>query len=197
MSRRRRVYILTGVPGVGKTTTARMLAELLEGVHIDLSELAQAKGITSGYDEARRTSIVDLDGMRAETVRIIEAGDDALVLEGHFAPDVVPAEAVSLAFVLRRAPWILKDELAARGIAEEKVAENVEAELLDVCLIEAVESLEPERVCEVDTTTKTPQEVVDEVVYIIQGKKPCRHGLVDWLGRAESRGLLGGSKECM
>ena len=66
MSRRRWVYILTGVPGVGKTTIARILTDLLEGIHIDLSELAESKGIILGFDEMRTTSIVNLKGIRVE-----------------------------------------------------------------------------------------------------------------------------------
>jgi adenylate kinase len=179
------------VPGVGKTTLSCMLAELTGGVHVDLSELAERRGIISGYDESRGTSIVDLELMRKELAILLEGGEGPLILDGHFAPEVVPPEAVFLALVLRRAPWILRGELAARGFPEEKVRENVEAELLDVCLVDAVDSLGRERVCEVDTTGKTPGEVLDEAVSIIQGGRPCRRGLVDWLGCDESRGLLG------
>ena len=185
------MYVITGVPGVGKTTLSRMLAELTGGVHVDLSELAERRGIISGYDESRGTSIVDLELMRKELAVLLEGGEGPLILDGHFAPEVVPPGAVSLALVLRRAPWILRGELAARGFPEEKVRENVEAELLDVCLVDAIDSLGRERVCEVDTTGKTPGEVLDEAVSIIQGGRPCRRGLVDWLGRDESRGLLG------
>lgn len=166
------------------------LAERMGGIHIDLSELAEMRGIISGYDESRGTSIVDLELMEQELADLLEDGDGLLIIDGHFAPEVVPPRAVTLAFVLRRAPWILKDELTARGFSEKKVRENVEAELLDVCLVDAIDSLGRERVCEVDTTGKTPGEVLDEVVSIIRGERPCCSGLIDWLGRDESRGLL-------
>jgi adenylate kinase len=190
MPGRRRVFLLTGVPGVGKTTIGRMLAELIGGIHVDLSGLAIAKGLIAGYDEARGTSIVDVAGMRAELAEMMGSGEEALIVDGHYAPEVVPPEAVSFAFVLRRAPWILKEELRARGFPAEKVRENVEAELLDICLVDAIGALGPGRVCEVDTTDRTPREVVDEVASIISGGEPCRHGLVDWLGCPQARALL-------
>lgn len=168
-----------------------MLAERMGGIHVDLSELAERRGIITGYDESRETSIVDLERMENELASFLEGGEGPLILDGHFASEVVPPRVVTLAFVLRRAPWILMGELAARGFSKEKVRENVEAELLDVCLVDAVDNLGLERVCEVDTTGKTPGEVLDDVVSIIRGERPCRRGLVDWLERDESRGLLG------
>lgn len=177
---------------MGKTTVAQLLAERMGGVYFNLSELAENEGLIAGFDETRGTSILNLEGMKARLAQVVEAGVDDLVFEGHYAPDVVPQEAVSLAFVLRRAPWRLKEVLDARGYPEEKVMENVEAELLDVCLVEAVEILGEERVCEVDTTDGTPDEVVDELMAIIRGLKPCRRRIVDWLEHPESMGLLGG-----
>lgn len=190
MSAPRLIIILTGVPGVGKTTIARMLSERMGGVHIDLSNLPNSEGIITDFDKRRETSIVDLEGMRAWLTPILEDGEEPLILDGHFAADVVPPPAVSYAFVLRRAPWKLKDELGARGYSEEKVMENVEAELLDVCLVEAIEALGSERVCEIDTTGRTSEEAADEAIHIIQGVRPCHHGHIDWLGHAESRELL-------
>ena len=181
---------------MGKTTVAKLLADRMRGAHISLSDLAENEGLITGFDEIRGTSIVDLEEMKKRLAQIIDAGSGAMIFDGHYAPDVISREVDSLAFVLRRAPWKLREELAARGYPEEKVRENVEAELLDVCLVEAIESLGAERVCEVDTTGKTPQEVVDKVMSTIRGSKPCRRGIVDWLGHPESRGLLEGPDGC-
>ena len=183
---------MTGVPGVGKTTVAGMLADRLGGARIDLSVLAEEEGLITGWDEERETAIADLDGMRRRLTQIRSSSDGALIVEGHFASDVVPPEAASFIFVLRRAPWRLKGELEARGYGPEKVRENVEAELLDICLADAVDAYGPGRVCEIDTTDLMPEEVVEEVLSIINGDGVCRRGHLDWLGRAESEGLLEG-----
>jgi adenylate kinase len=196
MSREKRVLLVTGVPGVGKTTVAELLADRMRGAYINLSDLAENKGLITGFDEIRGTSIVDLEGMKRRLARIIDTGSGAMIFDGHYAPEVISREVDSMTFVLRRAPWKLKEELKARGYPDEKVRENVEAELLDVCLVEAIESLGAERVCEVDTTGRTPQGVVDEVMSTIRGSKPCRRGIVDWLGHPESKGLLGGGAGC-
>ena len=194
MSSWNRVFLVTGVPGTGKTTVALMLADRVGGAHIELSELAMREGLVTGFDELRETHIVDPEGMREKISLVIEEGEGPLVFDGHFASEVVPSEKVSLAFVLRRAPWRLEEELRSRGYGEGKVKENVEAELLDVCLVEAIKNLGPERVCEVDTTGKKPEEVVEEMMAVIQGTKPCRYRIVDWLSHDESRRLLGGDE---
>ncbi len=188
------MFLVTGVPGTGKTTVAVMLASRVGGTHIELSELALREGLVTGFDELRETQIVDPKGLREKISLIIEEGEGPLVFDGHFAPEVVPPEKVSLAFVLRRAPWRLEEELRSRGYGEGKVRENVEAELLDVCLVEAIKNLGPKRVCELDTTGKKPEEVVEEVMAVIQGTKPCSHRIVDWLSHDESRRLLRGDE---
>ena len=180
---------MTGVPGVGKTTVADRLAEGLGGVHIDLSNLAERENLITGWDEERGTAIVDLNGMRERLMQIHDSPKGPLIVEGHFAPDIVPSEVASFIFVLRRAPWRLKEELEARGYGREKVRENVEAELLGVCLVEAIEAYGPERICEIDTTGRTPEEIAEEILSIIDGGA-CDRGRIDWLGCAESERLL-------
>jgi len=190
MSAPRLVIVLTGVPGVGKSTVAEMLTEQLSGVHIDLSELAERMGLITGWDEERGTAIADLNGLRRRLKLIHDASEKPLIVEGHFAAEIVPSEAASFIFVLRRAPWRLKEELEARGYGEGKVRENVEAELLDVCLIEAIEAYGDERICEIDTTGRTREDVVEEILAVTKGDAACRRGQIDWLGRPESERLL-------
>ena len=191
MSNTRKVILLTGVPGVGKTTIAALLSERLKGVHVNLSELALAEGLVTGYDSIRKTSIVDLERMTTRLMEIIREGRDPLVIEGHFSQDVVSPERVSNVFVLRRAPWRLKDELESRGYNPEKVKENVEAELLDVCLVEAIEAYGKEKVCELDTTGIKPDEIIEIITSVLRGERSCEIG-IDWLSHPEAKELLGG-----
>jgi adenylate kinase len=184
------LIVLTGVPGVGKSTVAELLASRLEGVHIDLSILTEKAGLITGWDEDRRTSIADLERIKQRLTRTIDVSNKPLIVEGHFASDVVPKDEPSFIFVLRKAPWKLKEDLKSRGYEEEKVRENVEAELLDVCLVDSLETYGAERVCEIDVTNHTKDEVVGEILSIIEGEAECCRGHVDWLGKKESKKLL-------
>jgi adenylate kinase len=191
MSDAGKVVLLTGVPGVGKTTIASLLSERLKGVHVDLSELALEEGLVTRYDPVRETSVVDLERLKTRLMEMIQERRAPLVVEGHFSQDVLPPEAVSRVFVLRRAPWRLKGELESRGYDPDKVRENVEAELLDVCLVEAVEAHGRGKVCELDTTDVGANEIVETIISILNGGKACEIG-IDWLSHPESRELLGG-----
>ena len=188
----RRVIVIAGVPGVGKSTVAGTVAERLGYPVIGVSELAAKEGALLDRDDERETNIVDLPRLKEIIAETVSATEGPTIVEGHFAYDVVPSDLVSHALVLRRAPWVLKEELRERGYSDEKIRENVEAELLDVPLVEAIEALGPDRVCEADTTGRTPEETVDEVLGILEGSTPCRRRLVDWLGSLETLGLLEG-----
>jgi adenylate kinase len=191
MSNKRKVILLTGVPGVGKTTMASLLSERLNGVHVNVSELALAEGLVTGYDSLRETSIIDLKRTTTRLMEIIQEGQDPLVIEGHFSQEVVSSDNVSKVFVLRRAPWRLKDELESRGYNSKKVKENVEAELLDVCLIDAIEAYGKEKVFELDTTGIEANKIIETIISVLRGKKSCETR-IDWLSHPESQELLGG-----
>ena len=188
----RRVIVIAGVPGVGKSTVAGAVAERLGCPVIGVSELAVKEGALLGRDVERDTDVVDLPRLKEIIAGVVSATEGPIIVEGHYAYDVVPSDLVSHALVLRRAPWTLKEELRERGYSDEKINENVEAELLDVPLIEAIEALGSSLVCETDTTGRTPDETVDEVLGIIEGSIPCRRKLVDWLGSHETQALLEG-----
>ena len=183
----RLVVAVTGSPGVGKTTIAHLLAERLKALHVDLSKLALERGLVEEWDEERKTAVVNLEAVRREVEGLLER-HRRIVIEGHYAHDIAPRG--SWVFVLRRAPWRLKDELEERGYHEEKVRENVEAELLDICLSEAVESHGAERIHEIDTTDKTAEEVVEEIIEVLKGRRPRRIGVADWLEKPEAKTLL-------
>ncbi|HIP89806.1 MAG TPA: kinase, partial [Thermococcus paralvinellae] len=80
--------------------------------------------------------------------------------------------------ILRLHPKIIGERLRNRGYSREKVSENVEAELVDVCLIEAID--EHENIIEIDTTGKTPDQIVEEILELLNKGIKKRIGIVDW-----------------
>jgi len=186
----RRVILVTGTPGVGKTVFSRLLASRLGAVHMDLGRLVERENLVSGRDGARGTLVVDEGRASRRLGEIIAGSGRDVVVDGHYAVDVVPAEKVSLVFVLRRDPDELKSILEDRGFGEVKVSENLAAEILDVCLWEAVRACGAGSVCEIDASGREPGELVEEAISVLEGRAGCRVGVVDWLGKLDSEGRL-------
>jgi len=167
----KRVILVTGSPGVGKTVVSRLLATRLNGLRIGLAELVKQEGLISGLDEARETLIADMEKVSKRTLEIMEDCEGDVIVDGHYAVDVVPTEDVNLVFVLRRHPDELKSFMEKRGFGNRKLWENLAAEILDVCLSEAVETCGVDKVCEIDATGKSVEEVVEDIILILEGRQ--------------------------
>jgi len=184
------IIVVTGTPGVGKSAASKLLAPRLGAVHVDLSSLALKERLTLGRDEKRQTAVADISRLKESLEEKISLSGPSLIIEGHYASDVVASDKVSFIFVLRKNPWKLKAELESRGYGPEKVRENVEAEILDVCLVEAIAAYGEDRISEIDVTDKGPEEVVEELASTVKEGKPTGVGKVDWLSKPGVQHLL-------
>ena len=160
---------LTGTPGTGKTSVAEELRRRGHDV-LDLKSYIADSGLRGEYIEEMDTYDVDTDLLR-ESLR----GSDHEIAEGHLS-HFLDAD---MCIVMRCHPDVLAQRLRDRGYAEGKVRENVEAELLDVILCEAVDSGVP--VFAVDTTSSTASLAADAVEAIMRGETDGRlPGDVSW-----------------
>jgi adenylate kinase len=193
-SRRRtqfkRILVITGTPGVGKTTVSKALAAKLHAVHIDIAALVRQERMASGYDKTRQTLIADIDRLAKKVQQIMSNTSKTLVVDGHYATDVVPAKHVTRVFVLRCHPEELRQRMNKRGFQGSKVKENLAAEILDVCLADAIANVGEDKICEIDTTHQTADAIVSRILSVLRDKKRCTVGVVDWLGRLEEEGSL-------
>ncbi|MFQ6068694.1 MAG: adenylate kinase family protein [Candidatus Bathyarchaeia archaeon] len=186
----KRVLVVTGTPGVGKSCVSSLLASRLNGSYVNLGDLVKHEGLSNGVDRKRETLIADIERVSKRVREIIGQSEGYVIIDGHFAMDVVSAEDVFLAFVLRRNPDELEEILIERGFKKSKIMENIAAEILDVCLFDAVRAYNKKKVCEVDVSDRTVENVVDEIICVIDGRKKCRVGVVDWLTKLELEGRL-------
>jgi adenylate kinase len=187
----KRVILVTGTPCVGKTSVAHLLTSRLGAFYVNLTELALHENLILDKDKERGSIIVDENRMRRKIRQIVEECDKSeVIVDGHYAVSVVPKELTTHVFVLRRDPVELQKFMEQRGFSGRKLWENLASEILDVCLCEALNVCENGEVCELDVSGKSVEEIVDEVLDILNGSKECGVGVVDWLGKLESEGLL-------
>jgi adenylate kinase len=185
-----RVLIITGTPGVGKSSISKQLSSRLHAELVSIGDLVKEEGLYIRADHKRDTLVADVKKVSNRINNIILNSSGTLVIEGHYAVDVVPKETVNLVFVLRRDPEELSEILKSREYGEGKVRENVAAEILDVCLYDAVDKVGVNKVCEVDVTGRTTDEVTKEILQILRDEKRCKIKIVDWLGKLYSEGKL-------
>lgn len=171
------IIALTGTPGVGKSSVAETLKDKYE--IINLVELAKRKKFILGYDRERDSYIIDIEKLE-NYIKGLERKKSVLILDGHLSHLFKNLDKV---IVLRCNPEVLRKRLLKKGWNEKKIRENLEAEMLDVILGEAIDMHGSRKVFEVDTTYRSVEEVGDIVEGLIEGKidyERYRPGKIDW-----------------
>jgi adenylate kinase len=187
----KRVILITGTPCVGKTSVARLLSSKLQALCVNLTDLALKEKLIQGKDKQRNSIIVDEDRMKKRLKKLITKSDkENVVVDGHYAVNVVPANLVSLVFVLRRDPVELRKLMEQSGFSDKKLHENLASEILDVCLVDGLNVVGQRKVCEVNTTGKSVEDVAHEIMLLLDNPGNCQVGIVDWLGKLEAEGVL-------
>jgi adenylate kinase len=176
--------VITGNPGVGKHTSAKLVAEKLEAEIIDINRLAIdnnaiANKTSKGLD-------VDTKKLRRLLAKSLKVRRD-LVIVGHLAPYVLKPPDVSVVAVLRRSPYELKKTFEDRGYTKDKSRENTASEILGISLYDSLKTFGKRKVAEFDTTNKTPDQTADEIILALRKKSP-RHVGIDWLAIVSERG---------
>ena len=150
---------ISGTPGTGKTTVCGLLSA--DHDIVDINRVVESEGLHSGMDEERGSLEVDLDALSGHISALDIEG--TVLFDGHLSHMLD----VDMVIVLRCRPDVLMERLERKGWGERKVKENVQAEILDVIKVEAMEGCE--EVYEVDTTEADPASVADSIREAISG----------------------------
>ncbi len=169
------MYIaITGTPGTGKSTLTRQLQDSGKET-ISVFRYSKEQGFIIRYDEEMDSYEVDIQALDNH-LKNRHGGEDIVFISGHLShllsvPDMV--------IVLRCNPNIIRQRLEERGYPESKIRENMEAEAVDVILVESLDN--HDAVFEIECTDMQPEEVVNAVIEITEGKhNKYEPGRVDW-----------------
>ncbi|KAK0356817.1 factor activating pos9 [Friedmanniomyces endolithicus] len=124
--------IITGTPGVGKTTHSETLAQRTGLHHLDINDVVKKHNI----DEDRLLDCIEND-----------LEDGGQIIDWH-ACDLFPPRLIDLVCVVRCENKVLYDRLKKRGYGEKKLQENMDCEIMEVLLQEAREAYDDEMVVE-------------------------------------------------
>jgi adenylate kinase len=146
------VIIVTGTPGTGKTTIAKELSTKLRFKYLDVDDIIKNSRVQEGYDRKRKTKVINISKLKKVFIKAIKNQKNKLngiIIDSHLSHDI-PAEYVDLCIVTKCSLKVLKSRLKNRGYPDIKIKENLEAEIFEVCLMEAKQN--NHKVLEVDTT---------------------------------------------
>lgn len=173
------IIALTGTPGTGKTSVANILRKK-EFEVIDLNKFATDSGFIVGRDAKRESNIIDIESLNKH-IKTKFRSADLVFIEGHLSHLL---RSVDKIIILRCHPNILRDNLSKRNWSEKKIKENVEAEILDIILCEAVQIHGKENTFEMDVSDKSLKEITSEITKMVKNgfknMKKYKIGKIDW-----------------
>ena len=167
------IIAISGIPGTGKSEVAKLLAKKLNANLIDIKQLIKKHKVPYKTDKKRKTKIVNPRDLQKSVKKSLTKGDN--IIEGILA-HLLKANIV---IVLRSNPHVLEKRLKKRKWSKAKIKENIQAEILDEIVIEALEK--HSKVYEIDTSKKSAKNTT-EIIEKIVNKKGVKYraGRIDW-----------------
>jgi adenylate kinase len=169
---------LTGTPGTGKTSISKLLEK--KGFNIlDLNRVACEKNFIIGKDDLRDSNIIDIEKFDDFFITTYKGKD--IIIEGHLSHLLSGIDKI---IILRCHPDYIKKNLKSKGWKKEKIRENIEAEILDIILCEAVDKHSDKNIFEIDVTGKSIEFIASSIVELINSEfknmKNYKIGKIDW-----------------
>ena len=157
-------FLVTGTPGVGKTTFSGMLAQRFNLLHIPVSRLIADKHLWYEKDEARDCTIYDEQLLDDEIEKIMNENPNGGVIFDFHCSDIVTKDMVDFVLVLRCDSDILYKRLFARNYDQNKIIENVDSEIFRVIFDEVIEDFPSEMIKEIQSDTMADLDHAVEMV---------------------------------
>ncbi len=146
-----KAIIVTGTPGTGKTRVAKELAKKGLGKYFDVSKFIKDKKLSRGFDKKLKSGIVNIKKLNKYLIGEIKKSEGRLIIDSHLS-HYLSKKYAELCIVTKCDLKKLKKRLKKRKYNKEKIRENLNSEIFDVCLMEAL--VNKQKIQIVDTTNK-------------------------------------------
>jgi adenylate kinase len=182
--------VITGNPGVGKHTCAKYVLEKIgSGNIVDINKFAVIHNAILDKDsqDGLEVNIKKLAKLLASRLK---ESRSLTIIVGHLAPYVLDPTAIDIVTVLRRSPYELIRTFEERSYSLHKIRENVASEIIGVSLYDSIQNFGEEKIAELDTTAKRPEDIAMQIVLLLKRKSTRKIGIVDWLSLVHKKGDL-------
>ena len=138
-----KTIIVTGTPGTGKTSLSKKLAKKLNFYYINVSKLISKHKLSEGYDKKRKTKIVNVKKLNKFLINEINKSKknkkiNGIIIDSHLS-HYLPGKYVDWCIVTKCDIKELNKRLKQKKFSKDKIKENLQAEIFDVCYNEALE----------------------------------------------------------
>jgi adenylate kinase len=147
----KKAIIITGTPCTGKTTLAKAVAKQFDYAYIDGKKIIKEKKLAVGYYKKRRCDIIDEQKLAEVFEDIIKNSDKSIVIDSHLSHYINP-DSVDMCIVTTCNLKELQKRMKKRDYPKDKIDENMQCEIMEICINEAKEQGHNVKV--VDTTKK-------------------------------------------
>ena len=182
-----KIIVISGTPGTGKSSISKKIEKLVKCETISLNDLVLIENFNVKYDAKRKTQVIDTERLLPYLIDLIERlkeeNLDYLIIEGHFS-DILPEAYIDYAIILRCDPDVLSARLKERNYSDEKIIENLQAEILGNCANYFIQKNLKSSIYEIDTTYLTIESIAKIVINdIVENHNAGKHlvGKIDWL----------------
>ncbi|MBL7050919.1 AAA family ATPase [Candidatus Woesearchaeota archaeon] len=134
-----KTIIVTGSVGSGKTTLAKKLSKFLGFKYIDVNDVVKRNKLAESYDKEMECNIVDVEKLNKFLIELIKFSKEELIIDSHMS-HYLPKKYIDLCVVTKCEIDVLKKRLKKRKYSLQKIKDNIEAEIFNVCFEEAKEN---------------------------------------------------------
>jgi len=138
-----KIITVTGSVGTGKTLLSKKLAKKLNYIYLDVNRLIEKNKLSSGYDIKRKCYIIDIKKLNKSLINKINQRKDkkikGIIIDSHLSYRL-PKKYVNLCIVTKCDLKELQRRLKNKRYSKEKIRENLDCEIFDICLNEAKEA---------------------------------------------------------
>jgi len=173
--------IITGNPGTGKHTIAKLISKKLDLEIIDINKIAIEHGLVK-----KNNYVLEVDVSKLKKIIEKKASENS-ILVGHLAPYVIDSKNVKISAVLRKSPYKLQSIYKKRKYSSKKSLENLGSEILGITYYDAVREFGKKKTFQIDTSDISISATVKKVELIFK-RKSTKEDKIDWLHMVLKKG---------
>lgn len=173
--------IITGNPGTGKHTLAKVVSKKLGLEIVDINKVAISEGI---FEKNLNTFDVDVKELKKIIDRMAQRNS---LLVGHLAPYVASNRNVEIAIVLRKSPYNLQAIYKKRNYSKKTSLENLGSEILGIIYYDTIHEFGRKKTFQIDTTNCSISEVSKKIEDTLGGLSK-KEDKPDWLQLIQENG---------